>query len=98
MAARNRTDAAGSRALHVLPPVLRMREQIDGVFTRYVGPIARELCADEFNRWRAEGQLGPGGLHRYIARLARYIETNESRREFMKYASRCIRLPVSAGR
>lgn len=28
---------------HVLPLVLRMRQQIDEVFTRYVGPIAVEL-------------------------------------------------------
>lgn len=81
-----------NREPHVLPPVKRMCAQIDLVFTRYVGPIAAELCLDEFDRWRAEGQLGPGGLHRYISRLARYISDDEPRREFVQQASRCIRL------
>lgn len=88
--------SSNSRQAHVLPPVMRMRALIDDVFTRYVGPIAAELCYDEFSRWRAEGQLGPGGLHRYISRLARYITEDALRHDFIKYASRCIRL--SAGR
>ena len=86
---------AGERSARILPPVLRMREQIDEVFTRFVGPIATELCLDEFNRWRTEGQIGPGGLHRYISRLARYISDDPSRHEFIKYASRCIRLSAA---
>lgn len=91
----NNPAAPGDRQAHVLPPVMRMRAQIDGVFTRYVGPIAAELCHDEFGRWRTEGQLGPGGLHRYITRLARYITEDAPRHEFIKQAARCIRL--SAG-
>lgn len=91
-----RGPSSSAKVAHVLPPVMRMREQIDGVFTRYVGPIAAELCSDEFARWRGEGRLGPGGLHRYIARLARYISEDDSRRDFLRHASRCIRLSVVA--
>lgn len=67
-----------------------MRDGIDRIFSRYVGPISSELSAEEFDRWRQEGQVGPGGLHRYISRLARYIPQDAPRREFMAQASRCI--------
>lgn len=74
----------------MLPLVLRMRDGIDQIFSRYVGPIFSELSAEEFDRWREGGQVGPGGLHRYVSRLAQYIPEDASRREFMEYASRCI--------
>ena len=79
--------------LRVLPPVLRMRDQINDVFTRYVGPIATELCRDEFNQWHVEGEVGPTALNRYIARLTRYISDDTSRRAFINEAVRCIQLP-----
>src|SRR6266566_9930492 len=34
----------------VMPLVLCMRVRIDAVFTRYVGPIAAELCDEEFEK------------------------------------------------
>jgi hypothetical protein len=74
----------------VLPLVIRMRDNIEQIFSRYVGPISAELSAEEFDRWRQEGQVGPTGLHRYISRLAKYIPDDGPRREFMGYASRCI--------
>lgn len=76
----------------ILPLVMRMRASIDQVFSRYVGPISAELSAEEFDRWRLEGQVGPRALHRYISRLARYIPEDELRRDFMGYAARCIQL------
>lgn len=81
---------------HVLPPVMRMLAQIDDVFTRYVGPIAGELSRDEFQQWRAEGQVGPRGLHRYIARLARYIKKDAERQAFINDASKRIQLNTGA--
>jgi len=77
----------------VLPPVLRMRDQIDEVFIRYVGPIAAELCRDEFDKWHIEGDVGPTALNRYIARLTRYINDEAARRAFIGEAVRCIQLP-----
>jgi hypothetical protein len=79
--------------LRVLPTVLRMRDQINDVFTRYVGPIAVELCRDEFEHWHAEGEVGPTALNRYIARLTRYISDDAARRAFITEAVRCIQLP-----
>lgn len=84
------------RRIHVLPLVMRMRSNIDQVFSRYVGPISSELGAEEFDRWREEGQVGPNGLHRYITRLARHISENAQRREFMRFASRCIQVAAVA--
>jgi len=72
--------------------VLRIRDQIDGVFARYVGPIAAELCREEFDHWRAEGQVGPSALHRYIARLGRYINDDATRRLFIGDASKRIQI------
>ena len=80
------------RKVHVLPLVMRMRSNIDRVFSQYVGPISSELGAEEFDRWCEEGQVGPTGLHRYITRLARYISEDDRRREFMRSASRCIQV------
>jgi hypothetical protein len=82
-----------SREPHILPPVLRMCEHINEVFTRYVGPIATEVAADEFDAWRTAGQVGPNGLQRYIARLARHIPEDGARREFIIAALQCIQLP-----
>lgn len=84
-----------SREPNVLPLVLRIREQIDLVFTRYVGPISADLSQEEFQQWRAEGQVGPRSLNRYIARLARYIPQAAQRQAFMTDAVKCIQLPVS---
>lgn len=84
-----------NREPHVLPLVLRIREQIDLVFARYVGPISVELSKEEFEQWRAEGQVGPGSLSRYIARLSRYIPQASQRQAFMSEAAKCIQLPVS---
>ena len=81
---------------HILPLVLRMRGQIDKVFVRYVGPIAGELSRDEFEQWRVEGHVGPLALHRYIARLARYIVEDATRNAFVVDASKCIHLPDGA--
>ena len=99
MSAGNSSDAIRPKAApptkrvaHVLPTVMRMRSHIDLVFSRYVGPISSELGAEEFDRWRDEGEVGPKGLHRYITRLARYIPQDDQRREFMGFASRCIQL------
>lgn len=77
----------------VMPVVARIRDQIDQVFARYVGPIAAELGREEFEHWRAEGQVGPTALHRYIARLARYVSDEASRRAFINDATRCIQIP-----
>jgi hypothetical protein len=82
---------------HVLPLVMRMRSSIDQIFSRYVGPISSELSAEEFDRWREEGRVGPSGLHRYISRLAGYIAEDGPRREFIGYASRCIQLLTTKG-
>ncbi len=77
----------------VLPlVVLSIREQIDRVFARYVGPIASEIGREEFDHWRESGQIGPLGLHRYISRLARHIPEENSRRAFMREASECIKM------
>lgn len=85
-----------SQEPHVLPLVMRMVAQIDDVFTGYVGPIAAELSRDEFIGWRAEGQVGPGGLQRYIARLARYIKKDTERKSFIRDALKRIQLDVGA--
>lgn len=85
-------DLPAGRDVRVLPAVLRIRERIDDVFARYVGPIAPELSRDEFEHWCAEGQVGPSGLHRYIARLGRYLSDEASRRAFIGEASHCIQL------
>ncbi len=76
----------------MLPLVLRIRERIDEVFARYVGPISRDLSQDEFERWRAEGQVGPRALSRYIARLARYIPQAMQRQVFIADAAKCIQV------
>ena len=76
----------------VLPLVLRIRERIDQVFARYVGPIAAELCGEEFDHWRAEGQVGPSALNRYISRLAKYVAAELPRRSFIDEASKCIQV------
>lgn len=75
---------------HVLPLVLRMRDQIDRVFTRYVGPIATELSREEYEHWRTEGHVGPLALQRYILRLARYLTDETQRRAFIVEAEKCI--------
>jgi hypothetical protein len=87
-----RNEASDKRRIHILPLVMRMRSNIDQVFSRYVGPISSELGAEEFDRWREEGQVGPRGLHRYITRLARHISDDTQRREFMRFASHCIQV------
>jgi len=46
---------AMSSDTRVMPVVARIRDQIDQVFARYVGPIAAELGREEFEHWRAEG-------------------------------------------
>lgn len=84
--------ASADHGPRVLPLVMRMRHGIDQIFSRYVGPISSELSAEEFDRWRAEGQVGPSGLRRYISRLAGYIPEDGPRREFIGYASRCIQV------
>ena len=72
--------------------MLRIRDHIDEVFARYVGPICPDLSQDEFERWRAEGQVGPRGLNRYIARLARYIPQVTQRQAFIADAVKCIQV------
>jgi len=89
-------EAPEKRRSHILPLVMRMRSNIDQVFSRYVGPISSELGAEEFDRWREEGQVGPRGLHRYITRLARHISDDAQRREFMRFASNCIQVAAIA--
>ena len=79
-----------SRAPRILPLVLRIRDQIDEVFARYVGPISSELGQEEFENWRNEGDVGPRALHRYIARLGRYITQAKQREAFIKEASERI--------
>lgn len=79
-----------SREPRVLPLVVRIREQIDDVFTRYVGPIAAELCREEFEAWLEDGQVGPSALHRYISRLANYITDHAPQRAFIVEASKRI--------
>lgn len=74
----------------ILPLVLRMRDGIDSIFGRYVGPISVDLSAEEFDKWRREGRVGPRGLHRYVSRLARYIPEEVPRREFIAQALRCV--------
>lgn len=86
------TEISMDNETHILPPVLRMRDRINDVFTRYVGPIAAELCRDEFERWRVEGDVGPTALNRYIARLTRYISDETTRRAFTLDAIGCIQL------
>jgi hypothetical protein len=76
---------------------MRIRSNVDQVFSRYVGPISSELGADEFKRWCEDGQVGPSGLHRYIGRLAKYISEDARRREFMRLASRCIQIAAVSG-
>jgi hypothetical protein len=76
-----------TREPRVLPLVLRMREQIDQVFSRYVGPISAELSNEEFDRWLADGQVGPRALNRYILRLSRYIKQASERETFIREAS-----------
>ena len=85
-------DIPPAREARVLPAVLRMRGEIDAVFARYVGPIAPDLCQEEFNHWRAEGQVGPTALHRYIARLAHYIREQATRHAFVAEATHRIHL------
>jgi hypothetical protein len=75
-----------------MPPVLRMREKIDGVFLRFVGPIARTLCDEEFERWRQQGQVGPSALRQYIERLSLFIDADLQRRNFVLEAGKCIQL------
>jgi hypothetical protein len=75
-----------------MPLVLRMREQIDRVFVRYVGPIAVELSREEFDRWCLLGQTGPSALSRYITQLAGFISEDAPRRKFITEANACIRL------
>lgn len=91
-----RNEVPNKRKTHVLPLVMRMRSNIDQVFSRYVGPISSELGAEEFDRWREEGQVGPSSLHRYITRLARHITDDAQRREFMRLASGCIQVGAVA--
>ena len=79
-----------NREPHILPLVHRIREQIDQVFARYVGPISSELSQEEFGNWRDEGQVGPRALHRYIARLARYVSQADQREAFINEATKCI--------
>jgi hypothetical protein len=75
-----------------LPLILRIRRRIDEVFARYVGPISADLSDEEFERWRADGQVGPGALPRYIARLARYIPKTMQRHAFVAEAVKCIQV------
>lgn len=85
-----------SSETRVLPLVLRIRERIDAAYARYVGPIAAELCREEFERWIKDGQVGPSALHRYISYLARYIGDETTRRAFISDASKCIHVPGGA--
>lgn len=90
-----KADAQGrpvTREPNILPLVQRIRVEIDDVFARYVGPISGELAHEAFEAWRAEGQVGPGGLPRYIARLARYIPQANQRQAFFMDASKCIQV------
>jgi hypothetical protein len=93
----SQSEVPNKRRARVLPLVMRMRGDIDQVFSRYVGPISSELGAEEFDRWREEGHVGPSGLHRYITRLARHISDDAQRREFMRFASRCIHVGAAKG-
>jgi hypothetical protein len=95
--AGNKADGqtlSSDREAGVLPLVLRIRERIDEVFARYVGPISSDLSVDEFERWRAQGQVRPRGLSQYIGRLARYIPQVTQRQAFIADAAKCIRVTI----
>lgn len=95
MVAKRADSPAGQSAVrepNVLPLVVRIRQHIDEVFARYVGPISADLSEEQFERWRADGHVGPSGLPRYIARLGRYIPQTAQRQAFVAEALKCIQV------
>ena len=76
----------------ILPVVRRMKNNIDALFLRYVGPIGETLADEEFDTWLENSSTGPSGLLNYIQLLSQHIPDQTKRREFSDEASGLIRI------
>ena len=71
------------------PATTQLCMKIDSVFTRYVGPISSDICAEEARHWRQQGQARRATIHRYILRLSKHID-GDKRRAFITAAYDCL--------
>ena len=80
------------RKRRVLPVVIRIRENIDTLFLRYVGPVGDSICSDTYAEWVKSGSIGPSGLLRYIQMISVEIPNPKQSDEFKQQAAKLIRL------
>lgn len=76
---------------HVLPVVIDMCKHINGVFVRYVGPIAHEIADEIYEHWREHGDNGPSGVSHYIHLLSQNIVDESQRSSFREEAGAAMR-------
>lgn len=81
----------GSAPRRVLPVVLDMCNLINGVFVRYVGPIAHEIADDIFEQWRSKGDNGPSGVTHYIHLLSQHVVDENQQSSFREEAATAMR-------
>jgi hypothetical protein len=75
----------------VLPVVADMCNRINGIFVRYVGPVAHELSTEIYETWREAGNTGPSGVTRYIQSLAQNVVDEGQRSSFREEALAAMR-------
>lgn len=72
-----------------------MRDLINEVFVRYVGPIAHDLAAETWSAWLQDGNTGPSAIHDYIALLSRHIAEDGHKASFGNDARAAMRAALS---
>lgn len=75
----------------VLPVVDRMRTEVDKLFAHYVGPIASAICSEYHEAWLKSGNVGPGGLRKYVMLLSREIPNAKRQADFLEKAAKLLR-------
>lgn len=69
-----------------LPAVILIRDQIDTLFVRFVGPVGVTIAQEEFAEWLKIAPNGPSALSRYIQALSVNIFDKDQRSAFIRSA------------
>lgn len=83
--------STGSVPRRVLPVVMDMCNLVNGVFVRYVGPIAHEIADEIYEHWRSKGDNGPSGVGHYIHLLSQHIVDEGQQSSFREEAATAMR-------
>jgi hypothetical protein len=82
----NVKESAGSKLL----------ASIDKEFIEIVGPIGSLIIEDTRLLWRKKGWKGPSALRHYVTELAKNIDDNSEKQNFIQAASKLAMAATSA--